>query len=122
QTVAGHDAVRLQQEECQQRALLLPTKIEHQPVRSHLERAQETELMTDPDDATPGIARTRRRRRPLGAAPSPGTARLPTTERQLVLRFAGDYERRCARHMKGERRLILPLAADPQRHRRVRDA
>src|SRR5207253_2833221 len=73
QTVAGHDAVRLQQEECQQRALLLPTKIERQPVRSHLERAQEIELMTDPDDATPGIARTRRRRRPLGAAPSPGT-------------------------------------------------
>src|SRR5437868_6823874 len=36
QTVAGHDAVRLQQEECQQRALLLPTKIERQPVRSHL--------------------------------------------------------------------------------------
>ena len=55
QSIARDDAVRLQQEQREQRALLLPTQVEREPVRSHLERAEKTELVADPYDATAPI-------------------------------------------------------------------
>src|SRR5437764_1118288 len=59
QSIARDDTVRLHQEQREQRALLLPTQVERKPVRSHLERAEKTELVADPYDATAPIPPTK---------------------------------------------------------------